>query len=137
MSNCDQLSSVWGSILNITRDRRLGTASDVGGAAINSIEFDVFGKQILAIRNHGTWELYETGNEDEAGVTAGQWCRRTYRKASCSRFWTTFPMPTRRPDRRMSAESGNRVESVEFICHRENARPAVDCGHASEEQDEK
>ena len=35
----------------------------LGGAAVNAIEFDVFGKRILALRNNGAWELFETGNE--------------------------------------------------------------------------
>ena len=34
-----------------------------GGAAVKAIEFDVFGKRILALRNNGAWELFETGNE--------------------------------------------------------------------------
>ena len=35
----------------------------LGGAAVHAIEFDVFGKRILALRNNGAWELFETGNE--------------------------------------------------------------------------
>ena len=37
--------------------------SGSGGAAGKAIEFDVFGKRILALRNNGAWELFETGNE--------------------------------------------------------------------------